>query len=236
MGTSEPNDAVFTPNEGNSMTRNDNDTPGDDLDLSQDDAVGAAFRHDKATNAPTRPLEDDFTLDGDDEAPPMPDEDGDMQDEVVLQEDNADDTVMQHMMENAYSTLNKPKKGPYPHIRENVIRYNAKANNDNANLQPKWKAGIELMHLLDKEGASLALFNKLMDWHVKHSYCMKCDRITQEKVKDGDLFKYLRNRYNMNDLLPHKIRTKLPHSKIEVDAPCHDAAAMIRDLLTDPRI
>ena len=42
--------------------------------------------------------------------------------------------------------------------------------------------------------------------------------------------------YNMQDLKPYKVRTYLPHARIYLDVPCHDAAAMIRDLLTDPRI
>ena len=92
------------------------------------------------------------------------------------------------------------------------------------------------MDILDKEGAPISAYGKIMDWHVKNSVCPACNVTAQEKVTDKRLHKRLRERYNMQDLLPYKVRTHLPHAGVYLDVPCHDAGAMIRDLLTDPRI
>ena len=121
-------------------------------------------------------------------------------------------------------------------IREKFIRYQAKANRENGCMQPEHKCALQLMSILDKEGVSLSLYSQLMDWHVENSYCNRCNRQIQEKLSDKDLIKHLRARHNMQDLKPYPVRTYLPHAKIHVDVPCHDASAVIRDLLTDPRI
>ena len=101
---------------------------------------------------------------------------------------------------------------------------------------PAHRTGIELMSILDKEGAPMSACKKMMEWHVKNSVCPECKVTTQDKVTDKALLKRLRERYNMDDLKPQKVRTYLPHSRVYLDVPCHDAGAMLRDLLTDPRI
>ena len=121
-------------------------------------------------------------------------------------------------------------------MREKFIHYQAKAKRQNGCMQPEHKCGLELMGILDKEGVSLSLYNQLMDWHVENSYCKRCQRPTQERLSDKDLFEHLRERHGMEDLMPYPVRTYLPYAGMHVDVPCHDAAAVIRDLLTDPRI
>ena len=85
------------------------------------------------------------------------------------------------------------------------------------------------MSLLDKVGAPLLAYDKVMDWHIKHLDGKK-------RVSKNELLSRLRNRCNMEDLNPYNVRTVLPNSKVFLDIPCHNAGAMIRNLLTDPRI
>ena len=133
---------------------------------------------------------------------------------------------------NSYSKTKEYETG----VREKFIRYQAKARQHNEKMQPKHKCALQLMAILDKEGVSLALYNQLMDWHIENSTCNNCNMNTQEKVKDKELFKHLRVRHGMEDLSPYLVRTYLPDAKTNIDIPCHDASAMLRDLLTDPRI
>ena len=119
---------------------------------------------------------------------------------------------------------------------EQFTRYKHGGDSEYGPLPPELRAAIELMSILDKEGAPISAHEKIMDWHVKNSVCPACNVTTQEKVTDKRLHKRLRERYNMQDLLPYKVRTHLPHAGVYLDVPCHDAGAMIRDLLTDPRI
>ena len=127
-------------------------------------------------------------------------------------------------------------KGHETTIREKFIRYEHRARQHNEHMQQKHKCALQLMSILDKEGVSLSLYNQLMDWHVDNSTCANCGRNTQVKVKDKDLYKHLQQRHGMEDLTPYPVRTYLPHAKMHIDVPCHDAPAMLRDMLSDPRI
>ena len=75
-------------------------------------------------------------------------------------------------------------------IRGNFNAYAEKAEKDFVELQAEFKVGIELMKLLNDAGASLALYKKIFDWHMKHSE-------TVRKVTKKELLKRLRKRYNM---------------------------------------
>ena len=135
--------------------------------------------------------------------------------------------------DDAYEPLYQPKqteREPNSTIRDQFLRYLAHAEHNYVNLPPEYAAGIELMSILDKEGAPLTAYDKIMEWHVHNL------DTNQKKVTQKDLMGRLRTRYNMTDLRPFNVRTVLPHSKVVLDVPCHDAGAMIRDLLTDPRI
>ena len=68
-----------------------------------------------------------------------------------------------------------------------------------------------------------------MGWHKKH---LEAKSI----VPQAELFKRLRERYNMNDTILHEVQVTLPSSGVKVNVPCHNMYVMVRDLLTDPRI
>lgn len=96
-------------------------------------------------------------------------------------------------------------------------------------LPTDWKCAIELMHMMDKNGGSLSLFNQTMEWHCSYQPSAK-------KITSDALYKFLVDRYNLKPTLPFERRATLPHSKVEANIPCHDAQAQFVDLLTDPRI
>ena len=107
--------------------------------------------------------------------------------------------------------------------------YTTYANHNHAELPPEYKASIGLMNLLNLEGCPLSVYDKVIDWHLSHLD-------SPRKVTKEDLLKRLRDRYNMADLAPKSVKTKLPCSGTKVEVPIHDSEAMVRDLLTDPRV
>ena len=96
-------------------------------------------------------------------------------------------------------------------------------------MPPDLQAAIELMDMLNKEGASLSFCDKTFDWHIRNLDGKK--KITQEQ-----LVKRLRNRHNMEDLVPCEVKTELPENGMVLKVPCVDAGACLRDLLSDPRM
>ena len=114
-------------------------------------------------------------------------------------------------------------------IREEFEKYYTQANIDYVELPPELRAAIGLMNILNLEGAPLTAYDKIVEWHL--------DNIDGTvKVTKDNLLKRLRTRYNMADLAPKAVKTKLPSSGTKLEVPIHDTEAMVRDLLTDPRI
>ena len=111
-------------------------------------------------------------------------------------------------------------------------RYEAYVDDAIANRAPltvEEMAGVQLLDHLNKAGAPLVLYEKLMKWH--HAY-----RDTLNVVTSKQLYQKLRTRYNMEDTAPYNVDVHLPGADIQVKVPCHNAGAMLTDLLTDPRI
>ena len=90
------------------------------------------------------------------------------------------------------------------------------------------QAGIELMNLLHQNGV-LHLYDSILAWHLHYLEATK-------KVNQKQLIGKLRKRYGMEGTKPYVNRVKLPVSGVKARIPCHDAWAMMQDLLTDPRI
>ncbi len=90
------------------------------------------------------------------------------------------------------------------------------------------QAGIELMNLLHQNGI-VSLYDTIVDWHLTYLEAKK--RVTKTQLLDK-----LRKRYNMEKCQPFITRVTLPSSGVKARIPCHDAWAMMVDLLTDPRI
>ena len=71
--------------------------------------------------------------------------------------------------DDAYEPLYQPKqteREPNSTIRDQFLRYLAHAEHNYVNLPPEYAAGIELMSILDKEGAPLTAYDKIMEWHT----------------------------------------------------------------------
>ena len=109
------------------------------------------------------------------------------------------------------------------------MAYVERSKQDHVELQPEFKAAIELMHLLNLAGASLTLYEKLFDWHIEYLGATK-------KVEEKTLLNRLRKCYNMEATMPYEVKCELPVSGVTLKVPCHDAGAMFCDLLTEPKI
>lgn len=90
------------------------------------------------------------------------------------------------------------------------------------------QAGIELMSQLQKNGA-IHLYDSIMDWHLTYLEAKK--RVTKNQLMES-----LRKRHGMEQTKPFIYRLNLPVSGVKARIPCHDAWAMMKDLLTEPKI
>ena len=196
----------------------------------------------KSSSRPSTPdqgldtLNEDTIMSNDDPLSPHDDPLSPHDDALRPNEDSSREDISLNSSNDSVDDAYNPNADPHRETLEQFTRYKHGGDNQYGPLPPAHRAGIELMSILDKEGAPISAYDKIMEWHVKNSVCPQCNVTTQEKVTDKALLKRLRERYNMDDLNPRKVRTYLPYSEIHLDVPCHDAGAMLRDLLTDPRI
>ena len=113
-----------------------------------------------------------------------------------------------------------------------LTRFRAYLNQpQRSDLMPNEKAAIELMSLMDTKGGSIALYEAIIDWHVRHLTGNQSQTISADKLH-GDLVK----RYGMEPVLPYEKRVRLDTEEGEVPIVCHDCEAQTVDLLTDPRL
>ena len=135
-----------------------------------------------------------------------PDDDASIQDDAPFQGNDdfsMDDVSLdgsQTSVESVDSAYN-PDAAPFRATLEQFTRYKHEGDNKYSPLTPEFRAAIELMDILDKEGAPISAHEKIMEWHVKNSVCPTCDVTTQEKVTVKSLLKRLRERYNMEGLM-----------------------------------
>jgi hypothetical protein len=118
--------------------------------------------------------------------------------------------------------------------------YVAKAPKMFARFTQTQEDAITCMATLRKTKASLDTYNAMYEWHLK------CTKQLKKHEKLGDtkrflsrdkVFKLLRKRYNVTPEYYGITKTlELPSSKTRIDIVCNDAGAMIRSLLTDPRV
>ena len=107
--------------------------------------------------------------------------------------------------------------------------YIDRAKKDFIGLSPEMKASVELMYLMNTCGGSATLYNEIMKWHATYH--------SQETVIGADqLHTKLIARYNLGPTLPRERLVSLPNSKEKTNLACHDAKAMLVDLLSDPRL
>ena len=157
------------------------------------------------------------------------------EDDIVPMEDHlsdADDAPMDFGNDNAdpvAAQAPNAEKEPNTAMREHFQKYLDKAERKYDNLPTRIRAGIELCQLLNDAGTDLALYDRLMDWHFQYLN-------TKEKVTYGQLIKRLRERNNLEDMVPKMKRTTLPACGTKVSIPCMDFEAARMDLLTDPRV
>ena len=118
-----------------------------------------------------------------------------------------------------------PKKSLNDNFSKNV----AHASRNYASMHPELCAAVKLMKMLDNSGCSVALYDKIMAWHMQNLQ-------TKEAITSRALHDRLVSRYNLADTLPIERKITLPYSKLEMKIPCHDAKSMVMCMLTDPRI
>jgi len=104
-----------------------------------------------------------------------------------------------------------------------------RANQDFVEMPIDMKASVELIGILTQEGAPLGAYDKIIEWHFQFQH-------QKEKITRRMLVNKLRKRHNMEQTKPKMVPTHLPHAGITIGIPCHNAEAMVRDLLSDPRI
>ena len=95
--------------------------------------------------------------------------------------------------QNVADAAYNPDADLHTEILENFARHVDAGDSTFAPLQPEYKAAIELMNILNKAGAPLTVYDSIMNWHVKHSFCKNCNVETQLKVTDKDLINKLTN-------------------------------------------
>jgi hypothetical protein len=181
------------------------------------------------TSLPTEDNDDNHALCADDEdinnsnsAEAM--DVGDDEPVLIGQEEQQQQQQQQQQQENNQGML-QPDSKPMEDFRE----YVQCATKDFCRLSPDMKAAIELMSLMDIKGGSVALFDDVMEWHMRH-------RKQEKAIHSEKLYTDLIDRYNLGPTLPKERSVTLPHSKEHVHLPCHDAKAQLVDLLTDPRL
>ena len=179
------------------------------------DNIQMALQQTRATAPPTEPTQQsDVAVDdqGSDDFP-LPNDASD-EEPAPIQSDDPPCINVGNGLDNGLSTfrayLNQPQR---------------------SDLMPNEKAAIELMSLMDTKGGSVALYEAIMDWHLRHLMGNQSQKISADKLH-GELIK----RYGMQPVLPYEKKVRLDTEEGEVPIVCHDCEAQTVDLLTDPRL
>jgi hypothetical protein len=102
------------------------------------------------------------------------------------------------------------------------------------------ETAIKCMVMLRKTKASLSTYNSVMEWHLKTNGELN-ERQTLGETKKffskKRLMSFLKLRYNIDSKYHGFTKTiTLPSSMTRVNMICNDAGAMVRSLITDPRV
>ena len=120
-------------------------------------------------------------------------------------------------------------KKPIRDLMDVLREYIAEASKNRAQILPELESAIELLDILNDEGAQLSAYDRIASWHMNHLQ-------HQKRVTMASLIKKLRKRYNVEALRPKMVKTILPSCGTKVAIPCHDFKSVLLDVLTDPRI
>ena len=96
-------------------------------------------------------------------------------------------------------------------------------------LEKEMVAAVELMHLMDRCGGSIALYEEVFAWHMQHLD-------TSRSAKCPELFRTLDERCGEGSSSPVACKIFMPHGGADVHLPRFDAFSQIVELLTDPRL
>ena len=184
----------------------------------------ALLRHRKPT---TQPMESTEALglavdDSGSDNFPLPD--GNSDEEPVA---SHDDPAIFHGVDPSTINVGEGLGNALRHFR----KYIQHSEDNLCQLQPNEKAAIELMSLMDTKGGSIALYEAIIDWHIRHLEGNQRQKITADKLHDK-----LIKRYGMEPVLPYEKKVKLDSEEGEVPIVCHDCEAQTADLLSDPRL
>ena len=125
-------------------------------------------------------------------------------------------------------------------LMEQFRAYTANAFKHYDVFSPEERSAIKCMHTLRKTRAPLSTYEDVMEWHLKVTKKLAPHEKlgdTHEYLTRRTIFKKLKNRYNMDPQYFNIVKRRtLPSSKSTVNIICNHAGALVRSLLTDPRI
>jgi hypothetical protein len=130
---------------------------------------------------------------------------------------------------NAKSQGTAPKIKSTADLMNGFQEYIDRAKVDYYPFSPEFRAAIDLMDIMDKNGGSLTLYEVIFAWHLDH---LKAEKV----VHHNTLYDELEYRYNLKATKPFEVPTHLPSKHITVPLACHNVAAQTVDMLTDPNI
>ena len=125
-------------------------------------------------------------------------------------------------------------------LMEDFRKYTSNASFNFIPFSATEKAAIKCMHVLRGTKAPLSAYKGIMEWHLKETKAIsEHEKLgnTQSYLSQDRIFKKLRERYNMSPKYFNMVkRRQLPSSKSTVNIICNHAGALVRSILTDPRI
>jgi hypothetical protein len=130
----------------------------------------------------------------------------------------------------AQNQLNQTQNGEhFSRMNNNFATYVEESRKHRNILDIDTQAAIELLAILQKHGA-LSLYDDVCKWHIQYIEAKKKPKPRHK------IYAYLRKRYNLEACQPTISTVLLPNAGVVARIPCHDASAMITDLLTDPNL
>jgi hypothetical protein len=159
-------------------------------------------------------------------------------DSIDHEDDGSDDTL--GVLEDTYEGPEDVQVYNKRQLMLEFREYTVFANNNFVAFSKEERTAIKCMAALRKTKASLSTYNSVMEWHLKTTKVLKSHESlgdTKQHITRERLFTSLKRRYNIKkEYYCYEKRLTLPSSKATVKIICNDAGAMIRSLLTDPRI
>ena len=124
-------------------------------------------------------------------------------------------------------------------ILHDFVQYEQKARKTFLRLSSKERDAIELMSILRRSKASLAIYDDVMGWHLRASGKVRRHQSAKNHhdfIAREPLFNMLLERYNLKDRVNKVEVITLPSSRARATIIKNDVKMCLQSLLTDPRI